>query len=102
MRLRLVLARQMTALWMAKLVEQLKFSLTISGAKVQSSSSRTSSPDIDHILDILEEESLLTLAEGQHGQVGGVRGVDMATVIVNLNCKNCKLEAINWSQIKHV
>ena len=72
----------MTVLWMAKLVEQLKFSLTISGGKIQSSSPRTSSPDIDHILDILEEECLLTLAEGQHGQVGGVREVYLVAAIV--------------------
>ena len=49
---------------MTQLIEQLQLSLAISGTEVQLGKARSSCPDIDDILDVLEEECLLTLAEG--------------------------------------
>ena len=56
--------REVARLWMTQLIEQLQLSLAISGTEVQLGKARSSCPDIDDILDVLEEECLLTLAEG--------------------------------------
>ena len=49
--------------WMSKLVEQLQLSLAIFGAKIQPGKARSSGPDINHVLDILEQKCFLTLAK---------------------------------------
>ena len=48
------LAEEMRGFRMSKLVEQLELSLAILGAKIKPGKARSSGPDIDHILDILE------------------------------------------------
>ena len=48
------LAEEMRGFRMSKLVEQLELSLAIFGAKIKPGKARSSGPDIDHILDILE------------------------------------------------
>ena len=57
------LAKEMGGLRMSKLIEQLQFSLAIFDAKIKPGKARSSGPDIDHILDILEQKCFLTLAE---------------------------------------
>ena len=54
----------------SKLIEQLELSLAISGTKVKPGKARSSGPDIDHILDILEQKCFLTLAEQGHVHLG--------------------------------
>ena len=45
---------EMGGFWMSKLVEQLQLCLAVFGAKIKPGKARSSGPDIDHILDILE------------------------------------------------
>ena len=63
------LPKEMGGLRMSKLIEQLKFSLAIFGAKIKPGQARSSGPDIDHILYILEQKCFLTLAEQSHVHV---------------------------------
>ena len=64
------LAKEMGGLRMSKLIEQLQFSLAIFDAKIKPGKARSSGPDIDHILDILEQKCFLTLAKWSHVHVG--------------------------------
>ena len=70
---------EMGGFWMSKLVEQLQLCLAIFGAKIKPGKARSSGPHIDDILDILEKEGFLTLAEKSHVDVGV-----KLTVMVNI------------------
>ena len=54
---------EMGVLWMSQLVEQLQLCLAVFGTKIKPGKARSSGPHIDDILDILEKEGFLTLAE---------------------------------------
>ena len=62
----LELGREMTLLWMTQAIVQLKFSLAILHKNVQPGLACTTRPHIDNVFNVLEEESLFRLTEGNH------------------------------------
>ena len=54
---------EMGSFRMSKLVEQLQLCLAIFGAKIKLGKARSAGPNINHILDILQQKCFLTLAE---------------------------------------
>ena len=55
--------KEMRGFWMSKLIEQLELSLAISGAEIKPRKARSSGPDINYILDILDQKCFLTMAK---------------------------------------
>ena len=58
--------RKMAGLWMTKEVVKLKFSLAIVHKNIQPGLACTTRPDVDNVPDVLKEESLFRLTEGNH------------------------------------
>jgi hypothetical protein len=54
---------------------QLKFSLAIVHKEVQPGLSCTTRPDIDNVSDVLEEESLFRVTEGNHDAIDSLHKI---------------------------
>ena len=60
------LGREVTHLRMTQLVRQVELCLSVPHTEIKPGLAGTSRPDIDDMSNVCEEESLLTLTEGDH------------------------------------
>ena len=71
----LELGREMILLWVAQAKVQMKFSLAIVHKEVQPGLACTTRPHIDNVFNVLEEESLFRVTEGNHDAIDSLHKI---------------------------